>query len=264
MVVGIMRVKDEGDLIDRTAPLLAGQTDHVIVADNASTDGTQDVLAALATWPDFTVEPDDEVAYYQSEAMSRLAEQARQMDAGWVVPADADEVWAPVGGGHVRDLLAALPEHAHLCAATVYDYVAHPGETFSSWRQPEPLPLPKVACRAVEGLVIHQGNHGATLPGIEHPLAAAGLRVAHFPYRTPEQFIRKVRNGAAAYAATTLDPSVGAHWRQYGELTDDQLREVFHEHFHSTDPERDGLVYDPCPLSGSSPGAQAASTAPAP
>ena len=32
-----------------------------------------------------------------------------------------------------------------------------------------------------------------------------------------EQFVSKVRNGAAAYAATDLPPEAGAHWRQYGD-----------------------------------------------
>lgn len=59
--------------------------------------------------------------------------------------------------------------------------------------------------------------------------------------------IRKARNGAAAYAATDLPETTGAHWRQWGTLSDEQLREVFFEHYFSGDPEADGLVFDPWP-----------------
>jgi len=103
-----------------------------------------------------------------------------------------------------------------------------------------------VAVRAREGLTIHQGNHGASFEGVDHPLTVTGqLEVRHYPYRSPEQMIRKARNGAAAYAAADLDPSVGAHWRQYGTLSDAQLTEVFYEYFWSASPEADGLVFDP-------------------
>jgi hypothetical protein len=72
------------------------------------------------------------------------------------------------------------------------------------------------------------------------------LEVRHYPYRSPEQMIRKARNGAAAYAATDLPETVGQHWRDYGRLTDEQIGEVFRRYFWSADPEADGLVHDPC------------------
>ena len=95
----------------------------------------------------------------------------------------------------------------------------------------------------------------ATVPG--PPLTRHRLSVRHYPYRSVEQLIRKVRNGAAAYAATEgLAADMGGHWRQWGEFSDEQLREVFVTWYWRRRPDRavsiEGehqppLVWDPLP-----------------
>jgi hypothetical protein len=119
-----------------------------------------------------------------------------------------------------------------------------------------------VAVRAVEGVQIHQGNHSAAFPNNPHPKSVTTLtEVRHFPYRSVEQFVSKVRNGAAAYAASDLPDSAGAHWRQYGKILDERgeegIAEIFHTWFYRENPRAEyvvgsevqpGLVYDPCPL----------------
>lgn len=243
-VWAVSLVKDEADIIETTVRHMASQVDRVLVADNGSTDGTLDLLYSM----DIEVVEDREPGYYQSVKMSNLAEMAREQGAGWVVPFDADELWLP-DEGTIAEVLTSLPPEAMVCEATVFDHVAVPGETLSPWRRSQPLPLRKVACRAVEGLVIHQGNHDCAIPDEPHPLRAVWrLQVRHFPYRSPEQFIRKVRNGAAAYRATDLDESVGAHWRAYDEMDDDGLREHFYRWFHEANPDESELVHDPEPL----------------
>jgi hypothetical protein len=116
-------------------------------------------------------------------------------------------------------------------------------------RQPHRAPLPKVAFRWQDGAVIHQGNHGVTLPTAAS--SVGGLEVRHFPYRSVEQFVRKARNGAAAYAATDLPVDVGAHWRSYGELLErygeEVLHDVFRRHFWFLSPADAGMVLDPAP-----------------
>lgn len=250
-VVGIARVKDEADILPHTVRRMLGQVDHVIVQDNASRDGTRELLAELATADErVTVLDDPEVGYWQSEKMSALAQRAAaEHAADWVVPFDADEVWySPFG--RIADVLAG--QDAVVATAALYDHLATSEDPVEDdptvrlgWRRRNPTPLPKVACRPLAPVTIHQGNHGAdhvgrTVDGL--------LVVRHFPYRSASQMIRKARNGAAAYAATDLPDDVGKHWRDYGRLTDEQITEVFHTFFYSERPDRDrGLIYDPAP-----------------
>jgi hypothetical protein len=246
-VVAIARVKDEHDVIAATVTRMREQVDNVIVEDNGSTDGTTEILRGL---DGVEVLEDPTVAYYQSRAMSRLASYASiERGAGWVVPFDADEVWySPFG--RIRDVLVDHPE-ASIATAELYDHVATAADVDRSdpvarigWRRREPAPLPKVAVQPYPRVTIHQGNHGADYGGTVDGL----LVVRHFPYRSVEQMIAKARNGAAAYAATDLPDHVGAHWRGYGQLTDEQIGDVFRKYFWSAEPERDpSLIYDPAP-----------------
>ena len=67
-----------------------------------------------------------------------------------------------------------------------------------------------------------------------------------------EQFVKKCRNGAAAYAATDLDEGVGAHWRMYGSILDEAgeegLRSAIWDQWFFDPPVR--LIADPVPYSG--------------
>lgn len=261
-VWAITMVRDEADVIEETLGRMLPRVDRVLVADNGSTDGTREILDRL----DVDVVDDQERGYYQSRKMTALAEIAREQGAEWIVPFDADEVWL-AHAWSITATLADLPAAARVVQARVFDHMATGADPDDSpvasmgWRRNQQLPLPKVACRALPGLVIHQGNHGASYPDVPHPLAATGLlEVRHFPYRSVEQFLRKVRNGAAAYAATDLPDDHGAHWRSWGHILDqhgeDAVAEIFRTWYFREDPttaveiggERlPALVFDPCP-----------------
>lgn len=265
-VVAVGMVKDEADVIQQTIKHFLTEVDYVIVADNLSTDGTREKIDCLSDR--LMVVDDDEPGYYQSQKVTHLANVAyREFGADWIVPFDADEWWySPFG--RVADVLEEVAPQWLVVPAPVYDHVVtgadDPTElnpyTRMQWRRPARLKLPKVACRWREDLVIEQGNHGASYTGRATSFDEL-LTVRHFPYRSLEQFIRKVRNGAAAYAAAgdRLPAGMGAHWRQWGELDDEQLEEVFTTWYTRPDPtqtkvvggEADGwtfldpLVYDP-------------------
>ena len=234
VVVAIAMVKDEVDIITETVTHMAHQVDHVLIADNGSTDGTQETLLVIAAdLGNVTVIKDPEPAYLQSQKMTALAHQARErFNADWVVPFDADEWWysntGTVGGtlgavGSLACVEAQLWDHV----ATGLDDPDRDPVARMIWRRTTPLPLPKVACRWRPNLTIHQGNHGCDYDGIT-PRSALMLTARHYPYRSVDQFIRKVRNGAAAYraAGAQMPETAGAHWRQWGQILDTQGEEA--------------------------------------
>jgi hypothetical protein len=118
------------------------------------------------------------------------------------------------------------------------------------WRQKEKGALPKVAVRWHKDMVIHQGNHGVSLPF--SPSISKCLELRHFPYRSWEQFKAKAINGAAAYKATNLT-NMGQHWLSYAELIDkwgDEVvkREVYDKYFSFFSPIDNDMILDPAPF----------------
>ncbi len=262
MIVAIGMVKDEADVIGRTLEHLATQgVGRIYLLENASTDGTWEIVrdlrdeAALAPC-ELVVIPDPELGYWQSRKMTDLAFLAACSGATWVVPFDADELWS-FGATTLAEALAyytadavsgsglVLEAALHNHYRTPDDSGGHPFDTMR-WRDPEPLGLPKVAFTARRDAVVHAGNHGVDHPG--RRIADSGLVVEHYPCRSPEQFLRKVRNGSAAYAATDLPRSTGQHWREYGDLLAEHgaagVREHYQRAFVIDDPQARGLVFD--------------------
>lgn len=253
-VWAVSMVKDEADVIAGTLRHMADeQVDRILVADNMSTDGTRDILNDLAHELPLTIVDDTNPAHFQSAKMSALAAMAGRDGATWVIPFDADELWVFRGdrvGNELRsctadivtaDLFNHFPSGVDPSGTDPFDTII--------WRDRQPAPLPKVAFRYKDGAVIHDGNHGVSLP--YEPVVQAGLEIRHFPYRTVEQFVHKARNGAAALRATDLPLDIGAHWRGYGDLLDSRgpevLHEIFNRHFFNLSPADAGLLRDPAP-----------------
>lgn len=249
---GVCMVRDEADIIAGTLRHMADEVDHLIVADNLSTDETPDILHDLAAELPLTLLEDPDPAYHQSRKMSALAAAAADQGATWIVPFDADELW--VAPDRVSEVLGSAERN--VVTARLYNHFPsaidpagkHPFDSIV-WRQLHPAPLPKVAFRYESGAVVHQGNHGVTLA--DSRSEDLGLEIRHFPYRSVEQFVRKARNGAAAYAATDLPEHEGAHWRGYGRLLaergEEALHDVFRTYFWALSPADDGWTPDPAP-----------------
>lgn len=252
--IAIAMVRDEADIIRPVVEHMLSQVDDVIVADNGSTDGTRDILEGLSVH----VIDDPERAYYQSIKMTRLAHEAAALGADWVLPFDADEIWySPFG--RIADVLADLAPQWLAAEATMYDHVptgADPAEDDPvrriRWRRKAAGALPKVACRSRSDLEIAQGNHSAIYNGGTTSMPGQ-LVIRHFPYRSAEQFVRKARNGAEAYAAAVgLSADAGLHWRRYGDILrahgEEALADVFRQWVWVRFPELDeSLMLDPVP-----------------
>lgn len=262
-VCAVMLVKDEADIIAAVVEHLLAEVDEILVADNLSADGTSELLAELAATSHghLSVYTDAEVGYFQSRKTTELAQHARARLHAWVIPCDADEVWYSPHG-RISDVLAALPRTALFAPALLYNHIgtdeddpALPPLERLGWRIRPPGELPKIACRLSPDLRIGMGNHDATSFGkvrSDSPHSVEDvLVIRHFPWRSEQQFLRKITNGALAYAAAVdLDETFGQHWRQFG-LPDDpgfaeRVTGWYWQWGHAGDPrKRADLIHDP-------------------
>jgi hypothetical protein len=226
-VWAIAMVKNEADIIEASIlHLLEQGVDHVLVADNGSVDGTLDVLANLATSHPISIAIDDEQGYYQAHKMTMLASAARSAGADWVVPFDADEFWFAPGTNlatFLRDATGTRTEATIMNAFPTRDRPTLLGLSGRMRLDARPHILPKVATMPHPLLWIEQGNHAAVRPG----WSTGGLRILHLPWRSREQFQRKLSQGAAAYKATRGLEGSGQHWRELGEQPYSELDDAW-------------------------------------
>lgn len=247
-VIGISMVKDEMDILPYTIKHMQTQVDDILVMDDGSTDGTLEFLKTQ--WVGLVSSHIE--GYYQSLKMTYLADYAReQMGATWVVPFDADELWTSPWGT-IKEVCEANEDTYGILTAALYDHMVtgfssanlqNPTK-YMEWRRVNPLPLPKVACRAEISLTIDQGNHNARYCVPARRTDEAPLVVHHYPYRSVEQFIRKARNGAAAYAKTDLPMEIGNHWRTWGKFTDEMLAGIFYKYYYVENPTASYILDD--------------------
>ena len=250
--------RDEADVAEGMLRHLDAEVDHIVVADNGSKDGTREILDQLSKEISLTVLDDPDLAYYQSKKISALAElAATEHGADWLLPVDFDEIWYSVVG-RIRDTLAGLPDSVRALKVPLYNHFCSSIDPAGSdpfrtigWRQREPGALPKVAFRWEPGTVVHQGNHGVSMPTEGGRSSLPLLELRHFPFRSADQMVRKALNGAEAYKASDLPETMGHHWRSYGQIIEqhgeEALRSVFRQHFWYLSPVDGGLIHDPAP-----------------
>lgn len=211
-------VRDEADVIESSIRHLLEQgVDRVVVCDHRSTDGTLEILLALAAEePRVRVTSDSHPGHLQAERITRLAHRAWWAGARWVVPFDADEFWF-ARGCHVADFLRGTPARtvrARVHNLVPYDPVSLQTIRSGRYRADRGTAAPKVAFRAHPYVLVGPGNHGVNLRGN----ASTDAVVAHLPYRSPEQMGRKFRTGSLALDAAGDGPTVGWHWRAGARL----------------------------------------------
>jgi len=241
-------VKDEADVIETTISHMLGQVDRIVAIDNGSTDGTDEILQSLPV----EFRRDEDPKHYQAR---KITAAARTAGGRYIVPFDADEVWYGTNGRTVRE---AIRQNGRgwIFVAEMFEHVptdgagANPFERME-YRKREPNPLQKVAAKRKDDLTFIEGAHSANYNG-EYPATIRfKLEIRHFPYRSPSQFISKVRNGYNGRKATDLPEDVSPHFRRFGRMLEDGGEEALSEYFWSniyretSDPE---LVRDPCPL----------------
>ncbi|MEQ8717786.1 MAG: glycosyltransferase family 2 protein [Acidimicrobiales bacterium] len=245
-LVMTLLVRDELELVGRNILFhLERGVDRVVAIDNASTDGTRELLGEMSRSAPITIIDEPGRDYDQSTWVTRAALYARdRMGADWVLNNDADEFWVSKGGS-LKDVIAsATADNLLLCPRRnmIWGYdspddqpwyerlvyrVAAPVEKpalRNIYDSPLPCPyfyldLPPKALVRTEGLVkVAQGNHAALF---DTPASAveAPIDIFHFPARSRNQFEKKIVQGGQAYERNKRFPeSTGWHWRRWYRL----------------------------------------------
>jgi hypothetical protein len=237
----ISMVRDEADIIEETILNLFDEgVDHVLVADNLSTDATRRVLDSLAPRVPLHVVADPVGPYWQAEKMTLLARAATRLGASWIVPFDADEIWRGEDGRTVAQTLRA--SSTPVVFARWLDYV--PIETVERgryvqrfpYRLPEQENFGKVAFRANWLARLTMGNHSVALPDSS---TSRGLRIAHFRFRSVEQMRQKAITAAAAVRQAGSSTRVD-YWFELAD-GDEQSATAMLQRL----TQRDDLILDP-------------------
>ena len=203
-VVLTMVVQDEVDIVDsHVAFHLNAGVDHVLVTDNASTDGTAEALEPYVREGRLTLFR-EEGDFRQPEWVTRMARYAAtELGADWVVNSDADEFWWPRGGtlkevldrvparfGCVRGMwrhFAPRPEGPQFFAERMTVRVCDPGTRSVTAFSPRF----KTAHRADPDVVVDSGNHLALSPRLVPIHGWYPIDILHFPIRSLPQCERK-------------------------------------------------------------------------
>jgi glycosyltransferase involved in cell wall biosynthesis len=243
-----MGVMDEADLVvPAIEHLYRIGTDHVIVFDMGSTDGTLEAVEQLAGPRLDLVRLTNDTPW---DKLARLTvESVKRVPADWVLFLDADEFWLPATGS-LRDC-AALSGH-DCVTVDRHNVVATPSgplmplppvpEAYSSiylytrkipnFRQhmeqnPDTpwisgVPVPKVISRTAFIQSVTMGAHDiATADGQAARRARArDLVVAHLPVSTSRRFHRRITNISDFLRLNPgyLEGSQGWHWKRFHEI----------------------------------------------
>lgn len=208
-IVMTLLVRDEADIVDdQIAYHLAGGVDVVVATDHRSVDGTTEILERYEAEGKLHLIREEGEHIRQSEWVTRMARlAATEYEADWVVHSDADEFWWP-HRGTLRDVLGCVPAEHGIVRGYLQNFVPRTGDGWYAERMTARLslsvpindpgspwrPASQLVHRAHPEVVVGQGNHRIEQPLMTGLRSWYPLEILHFPFRTPEQTIRKHAN----------------------------------------------------------------------
>jgi Glycosyl transferase family 2 len=226
--------RDEADIIDAHLSFhLNAGVDFVIATDNASDDGTTEVLESYERDGYLHLIREPAEGLRQGEWVTRMARlAATEFAADWVINSDADEFWYPRGPS-LKEVFGLVPAQYGIVNAFWRSFVPRP-DTSSDWwermtvrlssaapiNDPRSFyrPVTKVAHRAEAGVVVGRGNHDLVHTASK-PLASwHPVEVLHFPLRSGAQWARKVQLQGDAFTKHIDRVGTGYHLTGYDAL----------------------------------------------
>ena len=211
MLVMTLLARDEADVVDaQLAFHLSAGVDFVVATDNASTDGTTEILERYERKGLLRLLREGGDDMRQDVWVTRMARLAAvEYGADWVIHSDADEFWWP-RGGTLKDVLATVPDRYGVVRGCWRHFLprpddggffaermtvrlatpAHPGEKSTIFHAHQ-----KVAHRARRDAEVERGNHNADGSGLVPLRAWHPIEVLHFSFRSVAQLERKGLGG---------------------------------------------------------------------
>jgi hypothetical protein len=217
----VYKVRDEADIIEDNPRFhLAQGVDFFVIIDTGSVDGTLEILeryeqAGLVRL-ERTIGGIHDMKAGGEEGITRMA---GEMGADWIVHNDADEFWWPAAG-NLKETFEAIPEEFGMVLAPRTEFVMRPGDgpfadrmtvREASFRRPAKSahrPSERISLRGPHPVEIWAGEPYRGLVGkpvlrtqpehheddpLELVIAPAfPVGVLHFPFRTFEQYRRRV------------------------------------------------------------------------
>lgn len=243
-----LMVRDEADIV---GPMLdhhiAQGVDKIIVTDNGSVDGTLELLQSYAEKGIVDLRQDPVHLKQQHTVVTAMARDAYSLyGADWVLNADADEFWIPKDPAlRLRDVFERIPASYQAFPVPVIDMTGEPALSGTGlqrliYRDERPIEemnsvgvlnhsTPDAVHIGHPEIVIGQGNHFVNLDSRGQPGEDLAIEVLHLPWRSWEQFRRKVENSGLAYKSNpNLSPSPNHHGtREFMRLQEGSLLDFY-------------------------------------
>ncbi len=226
-IIVVSMAKNEADIIESFVRYYMTFVDGMIIVDHNSDDNTAKILAELQQeYPSLIVDQLKTIEHIQSEVMTNLVKiAANELGADWVLPLDIDEFLIPHNGVDCRSILNKIKDDVISLDWVEHELVdtEHDRDVFllnrlcnrSSKIQFMTKILVKGSfVRNTDNIRLIQGNHGIMTwnnEGAEHLANAprcSEFTLAHFPFRSQEQYVSKHALGwlanAIKYSVTTI------------------------------------------------------------
>ncbi|KZY99329.1 hypothetical protein A3746_05340 [Oleibacter sp. HI0075] len=253
-------VKNEADIIEDNVRFHARQgVDCFAVMDNASDDGTREILERLSKEFDLHIIDQPDQNYQQALWMTQLAEYARtKLKADLVISNDADEFWVADEGSSLKDHLttkdsvvtvkrfnmalseeALKPNYQYLDSNLVVTNPIFYDSSTQINASAVSMLLVKISPKTIVnpyGLIKmkcgnHRAKHGWRLI---NKRGESRIKVYHYPIRTYGQFKANIENRKRLLESTNA--RMGDHYRRWVKLLDEgKLEEEFQKFILSHD-----------------------------